>query len=464
MVDIPCQHPTQSYWLRDNPYENFRSTPDLPSRSDIVIIGAGISGLSLAYHLLTLGCTKQITILDARGVGGGATGRNGGHLTPLTYRSFRANCVRYGAENWCNRLRFERENAAAVKKLVHEHGWEEEYGGIDGVILMQAFLGVKEFEEAKMELNEMAKYQLGRESTIWEREEAQHRLKGRQFVGAVHNALGGHLWPAKLLYALTTLILKSNVNLQTHTPVTNVISGPSNYLLHTPRGTLSCTYLIHATNAYASHLLPDLAQAIIPVRGQVIAISPTPNAFQHPISQRNQLKPPTPHWDFGVSVNRGFEYMCQKPDGTIVFGGGREAAEPRMEFGVADDSAVNEDIGRLLRRVVAEWFDGAVKEPVDVDIEWTGIMGYSEDGFPWAGPIGDNTNTQYVCAGFHGHGMALAFHSAKAVAQQILGRPVDVPGWIPEMFLPREKLKTVQPGTAWRMDQLKLEKLRTARL
>lgn len=72
--------------------------------------------------------------------------------------------------------------------------------------------------------------------------------------------------------------------LHTHTPVTAVeradtTTGGSEggnttrtYALATTRGTVSCTRVVHATNGYASHLLPFLAgpQGIVPVRGQII--------------------------------------------------------------------------------------------------------------------------------------------------------------------------------------------------
>ena len=64
---------------------DFRSTEELPESSDIVIIGAGYAGISAAYHLVNShlddsASKKSITILEARGVCTGATGRNGGHL------------------------------------------------------------------------------------------------------------------------------------------------------------------------------------------------------------------------------------------------------------------------------------------------------------------------------------------------------------------------------------------------
>jgi len=74
--DLPSK--TDSFWhsqLHD--LDGFRSTADLPTVSDIVIIGSGYAGVATAYHLLEAGSTASITLLEARGVCSGATGRNG---------------------------------------------------------------------------------------------------------------------------------------------------------------------------------------------------------------------------------------------------------------------------------------------------------------------------------------------------------------------------------------------------
>lgn len=80
---LPVENPTLPFWLTErSALDEIRSTPDLPTEADIVIIGAGYSGVSLAYHLLTASAAKSsplpsITILEARTICSGATGRNG---------------------------------------------------------------------------------------------------------------------------------------------------------------------------------------------------------------------------------------------------------------------------------------------------------------------------------------------------------------------------------------------------
>ena len=80
---LPVADSTISYW-RTEPHEidELRSTPELPQECDIAIIGAGLAGVSMAYHLTKLYEAKghkqpSIVLLEARRVCEGATGRNG---------------------------------------------------------------------------------------------------------------------------------------------------------------------------------------------------------------------------------------------------------------------------------------------------------------------------------------------------------------------------------------------------
>jgi glycine/D-amino acid oxidase-like deaminating enzyme len=86
----PDKYPLPSWWLQSakNSLSNFQSTPQLPNQTDILIVGAGYTGARTAYHLSKLLVKDySITVLDARGVAEGATGRNGEHLIPYNHRN-----------------------------------------------------------------------------------------------------------------------------------------------------------------------------------------------------------------------------------------------------------------------------------------------------------------------------------------------------------------------------------------
>lgn len=84
---IPKEKTTSSFWLQD-PHPEFahRSSQPLPQQADVVIIGSGITGASIARTLLQNRSNSASTshpavvMLEARDICSGATGRNGGHI------------------------------------------------------------------------------------------------------------------------------------------------------------------------------------------------------------------------------------------------------------------------------------------------------------------------------------------------------------------------------------------------
>ena len=192
--------------------------------------------------------------------------------------------------------------------------------------------------------------------------------------------------------------------------------------LQTPRGSISCDYVVHATNGYAAHLLPFLT-------GQGLAEddSDTDVRHQHPLSQSSNslhsiLLKPKPRGMYGIIPTRGqvgavrasvgardlgwqnswngggggWEYWFPRYQGLeettngsyvhgiktrtwtrnengtahtqientryrnplIIFGGGRQNAGENMESGETDDGILNERVGRSLREFLPHWFPG----------------------------------------------------------------------------------------------------------
>jgi glycine/D-amino acid oxidase-like deaminating enzyme len=87
---------SHSFWLPDSVNRSFHSTSQLPTSSEAVVIGGGISGVSAAYWLSQLGV--EVTLLEQRGLAEGATGRNGGHLAFGSNKDFVEAIATHGVE------------------------------------------------------------------------------------------------------------------------------------------------------------------------------------------------------------------------------------------------------------------------------------------------------------------------------------------------------------------------------
>lgn len=105
---LPVGNPTSSHW-QNPPHPRLlgiKSTT-LPPQRDILIIGSGITACSVTRELLESGYNGTITILEAREVCSGATGRNGGRINCVAVHDFHKFSQMYGVDIAKQIVRFE---------------------------------------------------------------------------------------------------------------------------------------------------------------------------------------------------------------------------------------------------------------------------------------------------------------------------------------------------------------------
>ncbi len=315
-------------------------------------------------------------------------GRNGGHLTAHAYRGFNWLNQLYGKDEALRGLAIERYTVGQILNILQETKLEDHVDFVQGGRTILLFT-TQEYEEAWADYVSAKAAGIELDGVEWLSKDEVHAVrftsayKGSyltilQQYGASYPAVripGNNLWPLKLVSVLFNLAQNASGNfslsLHTRTPVTSM--SPINHSgsrrrwsLTTPRGDISCSYVVHATNAYASHLLPFMhgPQGIVPTRGQIIAVRATS---------------PSLLIRSGFIGNDGFEYWFPRPhkpsdenaNELVILGGGREAAKGKgYEFYETDDSVVNEDVGKVLRDFLPAVFPGKFEKEIEPEMEW----------------------------------------------------------------------------------------------
>ncbi|RKK96934.1 hypothetical protein BFJ68_g6401 [Fusarium oxysporum] len=118
---LPSTNPTAPTW-QTPPHPDVANAQShaLPSETDIVIIGSGITGIGAAHSLLNhpKGTGLRVTMLEARTAVSGATGRNGGHLVSDSDSLFPALVDTIGVERAIETVRFSEANIRRLKELI----------------------------------------------------------------------------------------------------------------------------------------------------------------------------------------------------------------------------------------------------------------------------------------------------------------------------------------------------------
>lgn len=385
---------SQSFWLTDIPDQDFQTTPELPSRSDVVVIGGGIAGVSAAYWLSKDGI--RVTLLERRGICGGATGRNGGHLNPRTTSDFSLAVKNYGAETALAILKYARKNTEALKAFVRDYSVECDLS-FSGLVWLA--LDNQELNRVLETGSALAKY--GAIGEYWDASKCAERTRSQSFLGGIFYPDAGQLWPAKLVIQMALVAVRQGANLQTRTEVYQVENQGNSLIVKTERGEIQAQHVVYGTNGWTGHLLPFLKDIIVPVRGQALITEPAP--FM---------------WEFSGSTNFGYEYFLQRSDRRIVLGGMRWLT-PNLEVGIDDDGVINAAVSQGLRAFLPRHFPEL--SSLGIEKQWTGILGFSKDNLPLIGPVPHRPG-EYIAAGFSGRGMPLTFLAGRDLADRIAGR------------------------------------------
>lgn len=435
-IELPLE--CEPFWFRvGQPLAAFQSQPQLPATADVVIIGAGLTGASAAYHLGEHASRgSRVVLLDRGDPAGEASGRNGGNFELLP-----ENSVGMYEGLARERAAFLRRRFPALPPEVVQAESERQAslvlglalrnrGLLKGIILREHIdcdfsprgwlhLASTEEEEQGMCDEVMLAAQHGQRIELWS------RRRIREEFGIENAFLGrfipgdGTYHPFKYVCGLVQRALGAGVELYTHTRVTAVRSESGDrHHLETDRGSIEARCVIVATNAFTSRLFPELA-AIRPFQSQIQV---------------------TEHADDRA---RGRVVTCD--DGPAFFNQPRSAARngraPLLLGGAADRPMANPDSRKRSPKAHDELL--AIRDRfypelrgVPPSAEWIGPMAFTPDQLPAIGFLRPGV---VIAAGYNGYGGSYTTAAGHAAAEMALrGR---TPDWLPDdVFSPRRLL------------------------
>ncbi|KAJ5949778.1 hypothetical protein N7454_001362 [Penicillium verhagenii] len=439
---LPRPNPTQSYWQKI-PHELANAqSPSLPTERDFAIIGSGITGLAVAKTLLEQHPAATVTVLEARTLCSGATGRNGGQMAANVGEEYMHLAETHGPEMAEKIVSFTFRNLQRMQDLIKEYD-AVETSEMQQLQKLRAFLTEDTFRDFKLSIARL---------------EADHpSWKGLYTIidedtlitkYGIHGAAGGALlpagtvWPYRLVTKVFAALMKKypdRLTIETNTPV-QAVEHEANHV--TPI-TSVFPYIIRTPSwPTTRHLIPKLRGRVHPFKGTMTVQDPgnaLPNqgksfswGFHYPITYDPATKE-SGHglYYLGQSVKTGYFYL-----------GGENA---RIEEVVsADDSFVDKRSVTHLQSVLPQFFGKSPTPPWKVVSSWSGIMGFSSDGLPLVGRLPSslterNGEGEWIAAAFNGYGMANCLMSGEALVSKILGKSVGESDWLPNAYGLSEK-------------------------
>lgn len=410
--------------LKDTGHKNLwrKTAPQPPvtapltgtATADVIVVGAGFTGLSTALHLQLAG--KQAVVLEACDVGHGGSGRNVGLVNAGMWVKPNDLITAQG-EEWGSRLI---DLLGAAPSEVY--GLIERFDiHCEAVRSGTLHLGIGQSGAKELAEREKQWKALGAPVELLDRETTTRLSGAAGFSAALLDRRAGTIQPLAYARGLAHAALSLGAQIYTSTPLVRAERRGMNWIVYTPQGTVTAPWVVIATNAY-SELVPGF-----PFGGQQSELTVLPY-FQFatkplPADIASRILPDRQGcWDTRLVMT---SFRMDRA-GRIVFGS-VGALEPQS-MGTQRAFAA-----RSLKRVFP--FIG------DVEFEafWHGQIGMTADHLPKFHRLGDNV---IGVNGYNGRGIAPGTVFGKAMALHIVsGSPMPLPE-TPVVLTPARRLRT----------------------
>lgn len=356
---------------------------------DVAVVGGGLAGLSAALELAQKGF--KVTLLEAKEVAWGASGRNGGqaiHGLACDQETIEAQLGLDDARRvWAMSL----EAIDLIRERIAAHridcDWRSGYLGL--ATTPGKAKGLSEWADR------MARV-YGTEFTRIAPGETQQWIASPRYHGGIHDPRSGHLHPLKYALGIAAAAAAAGVRIHENTPVSALQQQAGGVRVNTARGEVRAKHALLAGNVYLQGMAPQLEARIMPVGTYIVCSEPIDKALCDSL---------VPSRSAVCDTNFVLDYFRPTDDHRMLYGG-RVSYSTRTPRHLADS---------MRERMVGTFPQLAGTQ---IEYAWGGFVDITMNRAPDFGRLGPNL---YYLQGFSGHGLALTGLAGKLVAEAVSG-------------------------------------------
>jgi len=368
-------------------------TAALPmNRADVVVIGAGYTGLHAAIAAARAGRSTQI--IDMHELGWGCSTRNGGQISPSIKPSFDLLARRHGGDR-----------ARAIRNEGYRSlEWIGSFIEAEGISCDYQRCGRFHAAHTPAHFDSLVRdtEKLGRDEgvpfDVVSRHDQHAELGTDAYFGGVVLKQHASLDPAKYYSGLLDLAKKTGVAITDDCPALDIARDGSAFVVKTPKGDISAENIVVATNGYTTGLVPWLRRRVIPIGTYMIATDPLPKPLMDRLFPRDRVVSDT---------CKVIYYYRPSPDRSRVLFGGRVSADE------TNPAISGPKLHRDMCRIFPELADYGYTH------SWTGTVAFT---FDTHAHLGQHEGLHYAM-GYCGSGIGMASYLGMRLGQQLVGDP-----------------------------------------
>jgi len=356
--------------------------------ADVVIIGAGIAGLSAALEFSKKGIA--CVVLEAKQPGWGASGRNGGMVIPGLKYDPNELTKRYGssADSLIDMVGgaadfvFDLVRKYDIDCEARQEGW------------IQTAHNPSSLHVAENKVSQWQKW--GANVRLLDKEEVQDRIGSNRYLGGWIDYRGGVINPLKYTLGLLNRARKLGAKVYGGNRALSITRENNSWCVKTENGyVVRANKVLITTNGYTDDLWPNLKKTILPVNSFIIATEPLCETLRKKV---------LPYGQACTDSRRLLVYFRYNDEGRFIFGGRGTISEPYSTKQWAHIEKNMLDIFPQLKHAAIEY-------------RWAGRVGVTKDALVHAHQPAPGV---YALLGFNGRGIALATRMAVALAQSMI--------------------------------------------
>jgi glycine/D-amino acid oxidase-like deaminating enzyme len=378
------------WWEAARP--EFISAAVPPARTEVVVIGAGITGLRAALTLSRAG--KSVTVVDRDEPGFGASGRNAGFLGRVLKKSF-TSLVR--SRGLPHAIRVYKELDCAYQTTINFIASES----IDcHATRCGRFMGATSaahYDLLAKELSEM-KNHLGLPFHMLSKTEQRSEFATDVYFGGAVIPDLGSVHPGLYHRGLMQRAVAAGIALIPRTEVSAIkrCGGQQRLVVSTSGGDIACDDVLVCTNGYTTNGLAWFARRLLPFKGYMAATEELPHDLIRTLIPNNRVI---------IDTNTDIDYFRIAPDSPRLIMGGATAG------GMADTRSIAVRLHLILKRVLPD-----LKDALFTHV-WSGHCAGTFDLMPHAG----GSDGLWFAMGYNFAGVTMGSYLGHKVALQILG-------------------------------------------
>lgn len=359
------------------------------AKTRTLVVGGGLAGLSTALSLVERGET-DIMLVEARHLGAGASGRNGGFVFGGYSLAPYKLLARVGPERARRLMNWTLEGVETVRRRIKRYDIDCRLTE-GGVIWADWFHRPGNMDAYRRFLAEC--YDI---HWRWlDPETLRRRTGSRRYGGGLLESAAFHFQPLRYVRGLGRVLAGRGVRIAGTTPVRRLERDAGVWLAATPGGTIRASRVVVATGGYGPWPLPGRFRPVIPVASHAGVTTPLGPGHAH------VLPGPEAVYDSRFA----FDYYHRVAQDRLLWGGRISVRQPSRR-------GITARLKRDLLRVYPELTD------VDFDWAWSGWMSYARHQMP---VLAEAEKGLWYALGFGGHGMAVTALAGEVLAEALAG-------------------------------------------